>query len=923
MFLNSSMPLARRYNRIILAVTLTLVLLLVPGAIAPVFLMQREIETVSVHAFGSQPLSFERNAGQVDPSVHYVARSSSTTLYFTAEGVTFSFVHTTATGKVVRQHGQDQREVSLVASESDIQQRALTQAVSTVANVRFIGANPDPSITSGAELPGKTNYLLGNVVEEWQVGLSSYEDITYAKLYPGISLKLEGTGRQLKGTYTVAAGADPTRIRWTYMGARDVSLTPSGDLQIALASRVGESITLVEQRPVAWQVIDSRRHSVHAEYKIDHDDISIALGAYDPTLPLIIDPTVVYATFLGGSGIDMARSTTTDGEGNVYVTGNTTSLDFPTANAVQSQFGGDINNNGLGDVFVTKLDANGVLVYSTYLGGLGGQEFGDGIAVDDEGRAHVTGDTNSSDFPIIASTAYQPNLNGVAGATTDAFITRLSADGTSLDYSTYLGGSSRDGGSAIALDNAGNAYLTGITQSPDFPTVNPFQPSFAGGSDAFITKLSPDGSELLYSTFLGGGQIGGSSNDWGSAINVDPSGSAYVGGTTGTDDFPTLNPIQSQRAGSNDAFISRLSADGSALLYSTYFGGTDEEIDVQLALDTSGNIVVAGRTSSSDLPTVNAVQPNYGGGRDAFAAKLTADGTSLIYVTYLGGSSGEFLYGLAVDPSGNTYLTGSTDSADFPTVNSLQPFAGGFDVFVTKLSSGVPNVLYSTFLGGGPSNRSDVGFGGIAVDAVGNVYISGFTKSLDFPTTNASQGAYGGGQRDAFIAKIFDPAGIIPRPLTALAPAGVWVGLKNSDAVGIRFDLLAEVYANGNLVTSGQLDSVHGGSSGFNNARFNLIPFDAFSPVAFPEGSEFSIKISVRNTCFGPSHNSGMARLWYNDASANSRFGATINQMPSTYYLLNNFLLGTSPGNVRKTIDVAAGSRCSPFKPFGTWSIFP
>jgi hypothetical protein len=393
-----------------------------------------------------------------------------------------------------------------------------------------------------------------------------------------------------------------------------------------------------------------------------------------------------------------------------------------------------------------------VLGYSTYLGG-SNLDGGVGIAVDEMGQAYVTGSTLSTDLPTHH--ALQPIFGG---GFDDAFVVKLSADGTSLVYATYLGGSHEDIGLDIAVDGAGNAYVTGDTESADFPTHHALQPTFGGLRDAFVAKLSADGSALVYATYLGG-----SNNDVGIGIAVDERGQAYVTGSTLSTDFPTRNALQPACAGPPtlgcvDAFVAKLSAEGAVLLYSTYLGGSDTDAGVGIAVDGAGQAHVIGRTLSTDFPTQNALQPAFGGFIDGFIAKLSAEGAVLLYSTYLGGSDIDQGSGIALDGAGNTLVTGTTDSVDFPTHHALQPTFGGFrDAFVTKLGAEGTAFVYSTYLGGAfIDHGSD-----IAVDGRGNAYLTGDTDSPNFPTQQAPQPTCTpdpefGLCQDAFIAQIRD-----------------------------------------------------------------------------------------------------------------------------------------------------------------------
>ncbi len=474
--------------------------------------------------------------------------------------------------------------------------------------------------------------------------------------------------------------------------------------------------------PRAYQMTGGRRRPVASRYVLSGDRVSIRLGAYDHHRALVIDPTVTlaYSTYLGGSGEegDSGQGIAVDSAGDAYVTGTTTSTDFPTHDPLQPENasgGGDVSN-----AFVAKLNpAGSALLYSTYLGGSGLGAFGDsglGIAVDSAGDAYVTGNTASSDFPT--HNPLQPEFGG-GGSDGDAFVAKLNPAGSALLYSTYLGGSGGDFGQGIAVDTAGDAYVTGYTNSSDFPTHDPLQrkaSDTSGDGNAFVAKLNPAGSALLYSTYLGG-----SRDDSGQGIAVDTAGDAYVTGYTNSPDFPTHNPLQRKFGGrggfagpTGDAFVAKLNPAGSALLYSTYLGGSDDDSAQGIAVDTTGDAYVTGNTNSTNFPTHDPLQPKFRGDHagfigDAFVAKLNPAGTALLYSTYLGGSGDDSGQGIAVDTAGDAYVTGDTNSSDFPTHNPLQPKLPGFgNLFVAKLGPVVARVSAHLHLNGfrlGPTRR--------------------------------------------------------------------------------------------------------------------------------------------------------------------------------------------------------------------------
>ena len=428
------------------------------------------------------------------------------------------------------------------------------------------------------------------------------------------------------------------------------------------------------------------------------------MATYDKGKTLVIDPILAYSTYLGGSQSDTSRSIAVDGFGNVYVTGSTKSFDFPIANPIQST-----NSGGCcgfdEEVFVTKVSANGSnLVYSTYLGGPG-NDFGYDIAVDNAGNAYVTGETYSRNFPTV--NPIQLSVGPATNAVIDAFVFKLNASGSALIYSTYLGGDYYDHGRGIAVDSEGNSYVTGYTASNNFPLVNPFKSThkcmtFCSAYQAFVTKINAEGSALVYSTFLGGTGIW---DDRALAIAIDSERNAYVTGYTWSTDFTTINSLVTHSGFQLDAFVTKLDATGSALVYSTYLGGTSHDVGNSIAVDSMGNAYVTGYTLSDDFPVTNPLQSTRRQNSDAFLSKLNVDGSALAYSTYLGGNVNEEGIGIAVDGVGNAYVTGITSSSNFPTVNSLQSNGLFNDAFISKLNAAGSTLIYSTYLGGSSSSE--------------------------------------------------------------------------------------------------------------------------------------------------------------------------------------------------------------------------
>jgi len=635
-------------------------------------------------------------------------------------------------------------------------QRHQPAAPPAVVQLVFAGANPAPQVVGLDALSGTANYLLGTNRHAWTTKLPTYGRVAYRGLYPGIDLAFHGRQGTLEYDWLLAPRAAAGRIRLAVHGAGHLQIDRQGDLLLQTVAGM-----LRQARPVAYQQVGGQRRPVTARYilRTGHE-VGLAVGAYDHTRPLVIDPVLSYSTYLGGSALDQGTGIAVDGSGYVYVTGDTFSSNFPTLTPEQATFAGGTH---YGDAFVTKLTPDGAsLVYSTYLGGSADEDVWK-IVVDSAGEAVIAGYTASTNFPVV--NAAQPTYGG---GPYDGFVSKLSADGASLVYSTYLGGSGDDEGYGVALDGSGNAYVTGLTSSPNFPTTaTAAQGYFGGYYDAFVTELSPSGS-LVYSTYLGG-----SSDDDGYAITVDGAGNAYVAGATASANFPvSTNAYQPSFVGgcsrsscTYDAFVAKISAGGTSIAYGTYLGGSGDDMAEGIAVDGNGDAWVTGNTASADFPTVNAPQSTFGGGAyDAFVAELTPDGSGLAYSTYLGGSGDDEAYALALDTSGNVYVAGETASTNFPVANAAQSTFGGgpYDAFVAELGAAGGGTVYATYLGG---SGDDAAFG-LAVAPDGSVAVTGLTSSTDFPTTNAVQSTYNSGSYDAVVA------GLAAAPAGATCPDG-------------------------------------------------------------------------------------------------------------------------------------------------------
>ncbi len=665
-------------------------------------------------SLGRMPVLFVANQGQVDGQVKYYTQAPGKTIYVTRDGVVFDLYRRSSAGS-----GSDGGTSGI--SEGDINRLSFT--------LEFIGADPGRTIVGMRPDEAVSNYFIGNDPAQWQRSVPSFREVWFKGVYPGTDLKLYGRGDTLAYDFIVDPGADVDNIKLSYNGIESLYLE-HGELVVATA--IGE---VRQKPPYLYQVVGDRRIEIAGGFRLlDDRTYGFAVGDYDRVYPLFIDPDLVYSTYLGGSGSDYGAAIAVDTSGNVYVTGYTASTNFPTSGAYQGTYGG-----GGYDAFVAKLAANGSLSYSTYLGG-SGDDYGRGIAVDSSGSAYVFGYTTSTNFPTAG--AFQSTYGG---GTNDAFVTKLAANGGSLIYSTYLGGSGDDYGGGIAVDSSGEAYVTGQTSSSNFPTSGAFQGANGDGFDAFVTRLAPNGGSLSYSTYLGG-----SSEDYGRGIAVDSSGNAYVVGYTLSTNFPTAGSYQTANAGSYDVFVSKLAANGG-LSYSTYLGGGADDIGRGIATDVSGNVFVTGYTASSNFPVAGAYQGANGGGFDAFVVKLAANGGSLTYSTYLGGNGTDAGYSIAIDAAGSAYVTGQTSSGNFPLANAYQSAYGGGtnDVFVTKLAANGDSLNYSTYLGG---SGDDYGYG-IAVRSSGVAFLTGPTNSSNFPTVRAHQ-TTNGGSYDAFIARL-------------------------------------------------------------------------------------------------------------------------------------------------------------------------
>lgn len=660
--------------------------------------------------FNRLPLLFEANAGQAESEAKFVARGDGFGLMFKPDSVAM----------VVKERAKS------APSEAGAQAEASSQVA--VVHMKMAGANPGPRLTPRGKQPTRLNYMIGSDASNWHADIPTYSELIYEQVYAGIDVRYYGNRRQLEYDFIVSPGADPDRVRLDFEGCQSVSIASNGDL--ILDTKAGD---LRHGKPFVYQEVDGTRREVAGSYRITGpDQVGFQLGEYDRTLPLVIDPVLEYSTYLGGNSNDFSKDLTIDSAGNAYIVGDSISPNFlANSSALNSDvfvarftttgnmlnltfFGGNANDfatsvavdatgnvymggttfsanfprvnaidmtlGGTNDAFITKLNGLGPgLFFSTFVGG-SGDEAGVSLAIDSATNIYLTGRTNSSaDFPRVG--AIQQNYGG---GVSDAFVSKINANGAAFAYSTFLGGSSTENilsDSGIAVDTAGNAYVTGDTVSTNFPRVNALQQVKAGNAsqaDAFVSKLNASGAAFVYSTY-----IGGTLTDRGLDIAADAAGNAYVTGLSESITFFGASPIRTP-VGLIDAFVAKLNPGGSAYLYFTFLGGSEPDSGNAIFVDSANNAYVSG-SAGAGFVLVNALQPTFAGGDDAFVTRLNSNGV-VTFSTYLGGSNAETATGVAADTTGSIYLSGFTSSTNFPTALPLVALHGGAaDVFMSKI----------------------------------------------------------------------------------------------------------------------------------------------------------------------------------------------------------------------------------------------
>jgi len=758
------------------------------------------------------PLAFEQNEGQVDPQVKYFARANGYKLFLTSSDAVLSFA-SPSTARVSRpRQMMEQRFISRsrIAHKLSTPSTNGTPASYAVLRMHLVNGNAAAKVEGGDLLAGKTNYFIGNDPRNWHRDVKSFGRVSYSGVYPGVDLVYHGQQRQLEFDFVVAPDAKAEDIALSFTGAQRMTVNKVGDLVIE--SSAGE-VDL--HHPVAYQQDGHGREIVESRFVLDANNrVHFSLGNYDRSRRLVIDPGLSFASYVGGNGDDEGygvamdnTSTPSDIYSNTYITGESDSTGGFPLESLPSTFTGY-------DAFVTKINSEGQVVYTTFVGSSGADSLGSAIALSDSATpsAYVAGITDATDFPTTSGVvepsrpASEPkdcSVSTMSGPSpcTDGFVFQLNSSGA-VSYATYLGGSNDDGAFGIAVDGSGNAYVTGLTFSSDFPlSASPLYPELNLGvasnppfEDAFVSVLNPTATAFVYSTYLGG-----ANNDSGSAITVDSTGAAYVTGTTysgggASTAFPTTADAYQTLCGGaapgncdasgqfiySDVFITKIAPGGTSLSYSTFLGGGSDDVGISISLDGSDNIYVTGQTSydNTNFPddnfptTAGSFEPNYGGVgsgnnsafSNAFVSEIKPAGgglSDLVYSSYLGGSNEDAGLGIVSDSAGDVYVTGGTLSTDFPTANAFQTsLNGNSDAFVTEVAAGGATLVYSSYLGGsGDENYNsaitDQSFlgGAVALDSLNNVYLAGSTSSVtQFPLANALEPQYGGGPFDAFAA---------------------------------------------------------------------------------------------------------------------------------------------------------------------------
>ena len=683
---------------------------------------------------------FEANQGQLDKRVKFSARGKGYNLFLTSNEAVY----------VIPEHQTKESRNSKLQSEvPSVQEPRSSRAVAVW--MKLAGANQNAQELGVDELAGKHNYFRGSDPSKWQSNVPLYQRARLNNVYQGVDMEWRGDDAgSIEYDFKVSPNAATQQIEWQIDGADKVTVQADGSLVIS--TPFGE---LKQNAPVTYQEIDGLKSAVESRFEQRGETtVGFAVGDYDESKSLTIDPVtdLDFSTFLGGESGENGRAIAVGSDNTVYVTGETASMSFPTDTGIDDTY------NGGGDAFVTRLDRNGAtLIYSTFLGG-GDNDLGIAIAVDTLGNAYVTGNAaiSATPFPTTANA-----FDTVNDGDFDVFVSKISPTGSTLIYSTFIGGAGGDRVGGIAI-NSGGAYVTGTTDSSTYPTTpGAFDTDYNGLGDIFLTKLDVNGENLSYSTF-----IGGTSSDRGTAMAIDQDGNTYIAGFSSgvSSNYPTTpGAFDTTYNGSNDVVVSMVNGDGSALVYSTFIGGNNNDVAYALALDSSRNVYITGQTASeAAVPfptTAGAFDRTANGNIDIFVAKLNSSGTALVYSTLIGSDTNDFGLGIAVNTAGNAIVTGVTFpyATSFPTTpNAYDTTPNGLnDVFLTKFTPTGSAIIYSTLIGG---SHYDTGTG-IALNSSGAAFITGTTTNdvVDFPTTAAVFQPQINGTSDAFVSKFLTP----------------------------------------------------------------------------------------------------------------------------------------------------------------------
>jgi uncharacterized protein (TIGR03437 family) len=751
------------------------------------------------------PYTFEENQGQAPAPVKYLARGQGYSLFLT------------------------DRE-AVLALERDANTRQIVR-------MSLDGSRPASAIQGVGPARQTTNYLVGNEPAKWRTNVPHFNAVRYAKVYEGIDVVYHSAASQLEYDFVVSPGSDPTEIQMRFGGVQTMRVTASGSLELRFGDR-----KLVNQAPVAYQEVGGRRRLVRASYKLLGENlVGFHVGAHDRTLPLVIDPVVLYATFLGGDRSESVTAIAVDAQGNTYVTGETTSGNFPAVGTQITQVQGAVPYS-----FVTKYNAAGTqILYSTLLGGSSNTR-GYAIAVDIAGNAYVGGVTGAKNFPLVNPVqANHPGLN-------IGYVAKLNPQGNALLFSTFIGGERNDEVRSIALDSAGAIHVAGRVTSTQFPTLNALQPAFGGNTDAFVAVYSAPNYRLKFSTMLGKAGL-----EEANALTVDAAGATYVAGFANSAGMATAGAYQSLVRSPNDAFVLKLNAEGTSLDWFTYYGGRGDDVAKSIALDVFGNVLIGGSATSDNLVTTsNALQPAMRGDNDAFLAKFSGTGRDLLYATYLGSSTtrsgiSETINGIGVDATRGVTVAGITDGANFPTVRPIQAFGGGgSDGFVARLNGSLAGIDFSTHIGGSAEDQVL----GMALDNDGGVHLAGDTQSTNFPLKNAIRTTFASAQ-EGFVSHICDPFLISSQTLLEFRyEIGKAAPVAQNVQLSACAPILFTTQVNGSFITATPGNGTTNGTTTIGVEVQNLEPgsYGGEVRVSAPDAVNSPIAIRVLLRVIGP-----------------------------------------------------------------------